>query len=135
MQYVMKKTKNGTLSASQKTSIELREYGPPASISLSSQEYDILSKYFGKCLEITLDKTRSTLNNYICSIKAKDYIGNINLPSLMLRINPKIKKLNINYMIPLAYDLEPFKESDFGYLLEKESTLFELLVKKLSDII
>jgi 5-methylcytosine-specific restriction enzyme subunit McrC len=38
-------------------------------------------------------------------------------------------------MIPLAYDLEPFKESDFGYLLEKESTLFELLVKKLSDII
>jgi 5-methylcytosine-specific restriction enzyme subunit McrC len=39
-------------------------------------------------------------------------------------------------MVPLAYDLtKTFKESDFEYSLERENTLFESLVKKLTDMI
>jgi len=132
----MKKTNNtgGTLLG--KRILDLQEHGSPANISLTSQEYEILSNHFGKCLEIILDGTQSGIDNCAYKIKAKDYIGNISLPSLTLRINPKIKDLNFNYMVPLAYDLtKTFKESDFEYSLVRENTLFESLVKKLTDMI
>lgn len=132
----MKKTDNTSGTLLGRRILELREHGSSANISLTSQEYGILSNHFGKSLEITLDSTQSSIDNCAYKIKAKDYIGNISLPSLTLRINPKIRELNFNYMIPLAYDLtKTFKENDFGYSLERENTLFESLVKKLTDMI
>jgi hypothetical protein len=55
----MRKIKRSNLLSSQKTRIDLQEYGLPASVSLTNQEYDILSRHFGKCLDVTLDKARS----------------------------------------------------------------------------
>jgi 5-methylcytosine-specific restriction enzyme subunit McrC len=104
--------------------IELQEYSS-RDVTLPEEEFSILSEQFKEYIDLI------ELGNQRFRIKAKQYVGNIIIPSYSIMIYPKIVKLNFPYMISVAYDLEPFREEDFEYFVQKENTVFGLLVRHL----
>lgn len=105
-------------------SIVLQEYDSE-DVILSEEEYTILTTRFKERIDIV------ERGNRRFRVRAKQYVGNIIIPSYSISIYPKIEKLNFPYMMSVAYDLEPFRNEDFKYMTQRENPIFVLLVRSL----
>lgn len=109
----------------EKIVILLSEHDDTIIEGITEEEYTILSNSFNKYVETI------NIGNGKCRIKAREFVGNIDLPQHVILINSKFNRLNLGYMLSEVYEIDPFRKEDLLYEKEGEELIFEQLTRNL----